>query len=83
MGLTVQKRVDTCRSSQNSAFQMKSSVIPKGIQLKMHTEVKIWAAKVSKWPGQNLLAENVALITTKCKGVHYQKNASVHRIHTA
>lgn len=34
----------------------------------MHIEVQRWAAKVSKWPGQNLLAENVALITTNIKG---------------
>lgn len=62
---------------------MKSSVRPEGIQLKMHTEVQRWATKVSKWPGQNLLVENVALITTKWKGVHCQKNVAVQRIHTA
>lgn len=49
----------------------------------MHSKVQRWAAKVSKWSRQNLLAENVALITAKWKGVHCQKNVAVQRIHTA
>jgi len=49
----------------------------------MHTNVQRWAAKVSKWSGQNLLAENVTLITTKWKGVHCWNNVAVPRTHTA